>query len=37
LQVGLVYLFAGRHHKSGHGAIVAEVYDFGKSESVMRG
>ena len=36
LQIGLVYLFVGRHHKSGHGAIVAGLYDFGKSKSVMR-
>ncbi len=31
MQVGFVDLFAGRHHKSGHGAIVAGLYDFGKS------
>ncbi|GAB4495713.1 MAG: hypothetical protein Fur0016_15260 [Anaerolineales bacterium] len=34
LQAGFVNLFAGRHHKSGHGAIVAELYDFGKLRRV---
>jgi len=34
LQIGLVYLFAGRHHKSGHGTIVADLYDFGKSRKL---
>jgi len=31
LHIGLMYLFVGWHHKSGHGAIIAGLYDFGKS------
>jgi hypothetical protein len=37
LQIGLVYIFARRHHKSGHGAIVAGLYDFGKSKNLLKG
>jgi len=32
-----VYFFAGRHHKPGHGTIVAGLCDPGKSEHLMKG
>ena len=34
-QVGLVNLFAGWHHKSGHGVIVADLCDSGKSAELL--
>jgi len=37
LQVGFVNLCAGRHHESGHGAIVAGLCDFGKSRKANQG